>query len=193
MDETRQLTVDGYVFENMQDYEDALKEKEGIKYLNRQIDLNDSAKTYAVYKEILDKKIFRTPVGIQYMNRLRQSLIQSGMSDVPCIPVSRATEKKAGDRELKKLSEKYKKKKEHLRTSLIFNIVLAIMIVAMFIISATSNNPTIINYREKIEDRYSQWDTQLKDKEKELREREKAIEQKEHELGITENNNGSQN
>ena len=110
MDETRQLTVDGYVFENMQDYEDALKEKEGIKYLNRQIDLNDSAKTYAVYKEILDKKIFRTPVGIQYMNRLRQSLIQSGMSDVPCIPVSRVTEKKAGDRELKKLSEKYKKK-----------------------------------------------------------------------------------
>ena len=193
MDETRQLTVDGYVFENMQDYEDALKEKEGIKYLNRQIDLNDSAKTYAVYKEILDKKIFRTPVGIQYMNRLRQSLIQSGMSDVPCIPVSRVTEKKAGDRELKKLSEKYKKKKEHLRTSLIFNIVLAIMIVSMFIISATSNNPTIINYREKIEDRYSQWDTQLKDKEKELREREKAIEQREHELGITENNNGSQN
>lgn len=67
------------------------------------------------------------------------------------------------------------------------------MIVSMFIISATSNNPTIINYREKIEDRYSQWDTQLKDKEKELRERERAIEQKEHELGITENNNGSQN
>ncbi len=193
MDETRQLTVDGYVFENMQDYEDALKEKEGIKYLNRQIDLNDSAKTYVVYKEILDKKIFRTPVGIQYMNRLRQSLIQSGMSDLPCIPVLGVTEKKTGDREFKKLSEKYKKKKEHLRTSLIFNIVLAIMIVAMFIISATSNNPTIINYREKIEDRYSQWDTQLKDKEKELREREKAIEQKEHELGITENNNGSQN
>lgn len=196
MEDKRPMTVDGYSFENRQDYEDALKEKKGIKYLSSQIDLSDAEKTCLVYKEILDKKIFRTPVGIEYMNGLRRSLIHSGITDVPCIPVPDTgnADKTSGESmEYRKLNELYKKKSEHFRTSLILNIILAVMIAAMFIISATSNNPTILNYKEKIENQYAQWDTQLKDKEKELREREKAVELKEQETEKTEYNDGSQN
>ena len=195
--DNRLMTVDGFVFENKQDYEDAVREKKGIKYLNRQLDLNDPDRTLKLYNEIIEKKIFRTPVGIEYMNRLRTTLVQGGMTAVPYIPVpdetSDASRTIKDSREYRKLDGLYKKKCERLRTSLILNIILAIMIAAMFIISARSGNPTILKYREKIEDRYSQWDTELKEKEKELRERERAIEQREHNEEITEQNGDSQN
>ena len=53
---------------------------------------------------------------------------------------------------------------------------MAVIILAMFIISLTGNNPTIINYRSKILNQYAEW-------EQELKEREAAISQKEHAAG----------
>ncbi|MBR4759720.1 MAG: hypothetical protein IK078_06195 [Lachnospiraceae bacterium] len=53
---------------------------------------------------------------------------------------------------------------------------LALIIVAMFIISLTGNNPTILNYRSKIINQYSEW-------EKELTERENALSLKEQAAG----------
>lgn len=195
--DNKPMIVDGFVFENPQDYKDAVNEKKGIKYLNRHLNLNDPQKTQQLYNEILSKKIFRTPVGIEYMNKLRTTLMQSGITSVSCIPVpdESSDDKKhiRDSREYRKLDGLYKKKCERLKTSIILNIILAVMIAAMFFISSTSNNPTILNYREKIEDQYSQWDTQLREKEKQLREREKALEQKEQNSETAEKSDGSQN
>ena len=95
--------------------------------------------------------------------------------------------------EYKRLDKLYKKKTENLRTSFIINIVLAIVIAAMFIISSTSSSPTILNYREKIEDSYAQWDSELKERDAEIRERERAVLEKEQELGMMGDDSGSQN
>ncbi len=51
-------------------------------------------------------------------------------------------------------------------------IAMAVIILAMFVISLTGNNPTIVNYRSKILNQYSEW-------EQELREREAAVSIKE--------------
>ncbi len=53
---------------------------------------------------------------------------------------------------------------------------LALIIVAMFVISLTGNNPTILNYRSKILNQYSEW-------EQELTERENALSLKEQAAG----------
>ena len=49
-----------------------------------------------------------------------------------------------------------------------FDIVFFIAIVAMFIISSTSNNVNILNYENEIIDKYSEWEQELSDKEQEL-------------------------
>ena len=66
--------------------------------------------------------------------------------------------------------------KNEYKISLIVNIILVIMVIAMFIITLKAENPNMINYRTAILNQYSEW-------EQELNEREAAIKQKELELG----------
>ena len=54
-----------------------------------------------------------------------------------------------------------------------------ITIILLFVLTATSGNVTILNYENKLLDKYSSWQMQLEQKEKELKEREKALIEKE--------------
>lgn len=54
---------------------------------------------------------------------------------------------------------------------------MTIIIIMMLIISIMSDSPNIINYRNVIQNEYSDWEQKLKEKEKELNDREKEIEQ----------------
>ena len=62
---------------------------------------------------------------------------------------------------------------------MILNIILVITIILLFVLTATSGNVTILNYENKLLDKYSSWQMQLEQKEKELKEREKALIEKE--------------
>ena len=55
--------------------------------------------------------------------------------------------------------------------------VLCALVIGMFIITFTGDNPNIINYKNALENQYSEW-------EQELDEREDAIREKEAELNI---------
>jgi len=96
-------------------------------------------------------------------------------------------------------TEKKRKKKEKVKTSkekiakvkdtspvdskyrelfyltLTISIVLFIAIVSMFIITSTSDNINILNYENEIIDKYSTWEQELTDKEKELEAWEKDL------------------
>ena len=52
-------------------------------------------------------------------------------------------------------------------------------VILMFVISLTGRAPTILNYRSKVQNEYSEW-------EEELKAREDLIQEREHELGISE-------
>lgn len=85
-------------------------------------------------------------------------------------------EQNSAEHKQKKLLEKYRKS---FQISLFFAIVFAVVVVGMFIITFLSkDNVNIINYENKLIDRYEAW-------EQELQQREEAIKQKEAELGIT--------
>ena len=47
----------------------------------------------------------------------------------------------------------------------------------MFVITLTGNNPTILNYEQKLQNKYAGW-------EQELTERENAVREKERELSL---------
>ena len=180
--------VDGYQFTNQKDYDDAKNEKKGIKYLTAQIDWNDSNRVRQLYCDLCEQKIFRTPIGIDFMKKMRANLIKSAEGDKPlpyvCVPSVNAEEyEKAVKIETKKREDSIKemnransKLRGKLKTAVFLNILLIVVIIFMFILANTSSNPNIINYERKIQDKYAKWAEELKDKENELRARENALE-----------------
>lgn len=195
--------VNGYHFESFADYQDALNEKKGIKYLDEQINLNDTDKLLKLYNDLHDKKVFRTPVGIEYMRMLRSTLRHQlghdeGLRYVE-VPAYAAKNEKApaqpqptatanvDDSQLKTLTAKVEKLTKYKKLSIFIIAVLIAVIIAMFVIAATSSNENILNYRYKIENEYSRWQTDLNKKDQELNQRERELDQRERELDQNKN------
>ncbi len=84
---------------------------------------------------------------------------------------------KAKEVSVEELQKKLKKTEGKLQTSIMFNIILAIGVLAMLYIASTSNNVNIINYETALQDKYSAWAQELTEKENQLKEREKALEE----------------
>ena len=68
----------------------------------------------------------------------------------------------------KKLIAKVHKYQKLAITFIVIAVVLVATVVAMFVIANTSNNPTILNYEEVIQDKYSAWEQDLQRREAEL-------------------------
>lgn len=195
LNEIQSYTVDGYVFETRADYEDALQEKKGIKYLSSQMDLNNTERTQQLYTELIEKKIFRTPIGMDYLKQLRMAVLKNPKftSDMLlAIPVQTTGHKEKERVEkyvntkyeatVKKITNDNRKLKIKLRSAIILNFVLAVMIGIMFFITSNSSSPNILNYERVIQDKYAAWEQSLKEKDQELKDREWNIRQKEDEM-----------
>ena len=76
---------------------------------------------------------------------------------------------------VKQYESEKKKMKSRLSTSILFNIVLVAVVIAMFIITKNSDSPNILNYERVIQDKYSSWQSELNEKEHELKELEWKI------------------
>ena len=178
-----------YQFELREDYEAALQEKKGVEYLNSQTDYKDIDKIYTMYCELVQRKIFYTPVGLDYHRKLRSTIVNSGKYERNTIPalyvpsgkkrdsakVERYISAKYKDR-VTELDKKVGRMKNKHRTSILLNIIMVIMIIAMFGILMTSSNPNILNYERVLQDKYASWAEDLKEQENELRLRERELE-----------------
>ncbi|MBQ9392298.1 MAG: hypothetical protein IJU02_08935, partial [Lachnospiraceae bacterium] len=81
---------------------------------------------------------------------------------------------KAKNRE-RKLISKNKRLMKLSVSFIVISIVLVITIGAMFIIANTSNNPTIINYEEVLQNKYASWEQDLQKREADLEKKEKLL------------------
>ena len=180
--------VGKYQFELREDYEIALQEKRGVEYLDSQIDYRDLSKVASAYQELSSKRIFYTPVGLEYLNGLRNVIANSGKVDAENIPplIVPSNRKKDNGRVEKYITRKYKSQLGDLSASvkklkstnrllgmIVFSLVVAI--IAMFIITARSDNPNILNYERVLQDKYASWAEDLEEKEEELRLKEKEL------------------
>lgn len=76
-----------------------------------------------------------------------------------------------------KMTVALKRYKKLSRLLLIACIIMLLIIIGMFAINATSQNPTILNYEEKVVDKYASWEEELDAREQELNEREQKLNQ----------------
>lgn len=181
------MMVDGFRFENEAEAAQALKEVEGVKYIKAKVDMDNPEMVLNIYRKMVQQRLFETTVGFSYMKELQeylQSMPFINKEEILPIPVSHQTLeeslKKARRGETRKQPVKVEKVtnpdyKRRYRMTRAISIILAICVVAMFVITATTNNTTILNYETELINKYEAWEQELNDREAALSEREQAL------------------
>lgn len=164
--------VDGYVFHTPESAKQAQKEVEGIRYIKKQLDMNHAESVLQVYNRILRENLFKTVVGYSFLRELQEYLYftkeisNEDVSPLDIQPIVVAEQEKGNG----PLNEKMKNR---LSKSLIINVILLVLVAAMMALMYFSDVPTIINYENKIIDKYELWELELDEREKALEELEK--------------------
>lgn len=178
--------VGGYEFASKEDAQIARDELNAIKYVSAKTNSKDPKQVYSLYNKIIERKLFSTQIGMNYLKSLQTFLYKSDEipnDKIQPIPINVEAQEEINLRreriefksELRDLSIKAAKYKNNFTRVMIVNAVLVIIIIAMFFILNTSSNPNIINYEVNIQNKYSQWQEQLQSQEESLKARENAL------------------
>ncbi|MCR4830105.1 MAG: hypothetical protein K5883_01485 [Pseudobutyrivibrio sp.] len=192
--------IGGYIFDDENKAKKAAKELKAVEYILGQIKESDERGVLSVYNKLIKQRLFSTEIGMGFLSQLRQNLVDSGVfseKEIPpvysldepqdtkklSVPESEMPKEESSpkvakvDVDKKKLgetSDKYLIRRLKLvnRVLLVLCITLLLCVIGMFYVNSTINSPTILNYEEKILDKYSAW-------EQELTQREAAVKEKE--------------
>ncbi len=173
--------VEGYWFGSLKDANQAQMEQKKVAYFESKLQGKDAQNMLAVYNKILDEKIFSTPIGWEYLKYLQTQLRMLGIQEEQIRPIPMYLTFVHDDKEETVVRQRIRnvrkrdKSGDRLKISIIVNIFLGILVLAMFAITLNSRNPNILNYKRAIENEYAAW-------EQELTEREKLVKEKEAEL-----------
>lgn len=176
--------VDGYLFISREDRDLALEEKQKIDYFEEKTKGKNKTMLLNLYDSILDQKLFKTPVGLEYLRKLREELIADGYeeSQIRPIPLYRNYSYKTGEeidvsyvKRRVKPSDRREKKAGYLQISVCFNLLLTLLVITMFVITMKSDNPNILNYKKQILNEYASWEQELTERENRVREKEQEL------------------
>lgn len=181
-----ELIVDGYRFGDLADADQARVELEKIQILERWLDYHDEEEVISVYNRAVMNRTFKTPVGFLYLHGIRDRLLTTGAAketDLLAIPIQASLSSPAVKRQTQSNSDSSGGQSKSrfsapLGISVTLNVILVVLVMAMFLITVYSDNPNIMNYRSKILNQYASWEQDLRAREREVRARER-------ELGIT--------
>lgn len=184
--------VGGFLFQTEEEAEVAKRELEGVRYIRQKTDLENPKTVYQVYQNLIKQDLFETPIGYCFLKELRDYLVMIPAirnEDVRQIPIRypKAEEKQRHQRKERAVREKEisREKKEkgkgrekntdykvRCHLFMITTLILAISVVTMMLLAATSDHTTILNYENKIIDKYASWEQELEQREQLLKERE---------------------
>ncbi len=179
------LTVEGFMFLSVEDADKARLDAKKIKILGQKVKSTKVSDLQEVYEKAISNKIFSTPIGWTYLALLRDNLIEAGVPEDELTPIPvdyKITNVALSDEYHPKIRvEVPKKKKRNPKVTMILlgamNVILVILVAAMFYVALNAETDNIINYKKNVTNRYAEW-------EQSLTEREKAVRQKEKELNI---------
>lgn len=177
-------SIDGFTFADSEDVTLAEEEIKKIKFITGKMNMDNPKAVQAVYDKLISSGIFVTPIGLEYLRTLQdylykyESIPDESIREIP-IPISysKALKKRNDEREEKINLERERRTlrktfKNEYKISLILNLILFFMVIAMFIITLKAENPNMINYRTAILNQYSDWEQDLNEREVKIREKE---------------------
>ena len=193
----------GFVFRTKKEAELAQREIEGTKYLRQKLDMENPNAVFSIYQNLIEQDLFETPVGYCFLKELRDYLLMipaiSNEEDL-AIPIrypqteeeekkqkkeqKKEEQRKERQREKEKAKNKKEQKKEgknykgRCQFFMVTSLILLISVVSMMLLAATSDNVNILNYENKLIDKYSSWEQELEEREQAVKEQEQALEEK---------------
>ncbi len=183
--ENNTLSVGGYLFYTEKDAQLARAEEQKIEYLEAHMDYSLPDSIRYIYEHTIQERLFRTPVGIRYLQKLRDFLLaQPGVEpgsimDIPLYMTFdgelREYAAPARERVVPSRKKDRDKEKNRFTLSVILNVLLAGAIIAMFYISYVSEQPNVINYERALTSKYASWEQELTEREQVIRETEREL------------------
>lgn len=193
----------GFVFRTKKEAELAQREIEGTKYLRQKLDMENPNAVFSIYQNLIEQDLFETPVGYCFLKELRDYLLMIPAipnEEVLAIPIrypqteeeekkqkkeqKKEEQRKERQREKEKAKNKKEQKKEgknykgRCQFFMVTSLILLISVVSMMLLAATSDNVNILNYENKLIDKYSSWEQELEEREQAVKEQEQALEEK---------------
>lgn len=181
MAEKTYFYVEGYRFDSLEDAEQAQIEQKKVSYFKSKFEDKGADHILAAYDNILDEKVFVTPVGWEYLKQIQDELIDIGVPTEQIRPIPmfnsfvHSGSKESAVRQRVIPAKKKNGGQEKFIISVIANIVLLVLVVAMFVITLNSKNPNILNYEKEIINKYASWDQELTERENRVREKEAEL------------------
>lgn len=179
--------IDGFRFSDSADVAVVEEEIARIKYLTEKMNMTNAQSVWAVYDKLVQSGIFVTPIGYEYLRSLQSYLFKSPEipdEQIRPIPVAisytNALKKRQHDRD-ERIEQKNEKRvfrktfKHEYKISLVANLILVALVIAMFVITLKADNPNMLNYRTAIINEYAEWENSLVEREKKVREKEKEL------------------
>lgn len=192
----------GFVFRTKKEAELAQREIEGTKYLRQKLDMENPNAVFSIYQNLIEQDLFETPVGYCFLKELRDYLLMIpaiSNEEVLAIPIrypqteeeekkqkkeqKKEEQRKERQREKEKAKNKKEQKKEgknykgRCQFFMVTSLILLISVVSMMLLAATSDNVNILNYENKLIDKYSSWEQELEEREQAVKEQ-NSIEEK---------------
>ena len=193
----------GFVFRTKKEAELAQREIEGTKYLRQKLDMENPNAVFSIYQNLIEQDLFETPVGYCFLKELRDYLLMIpaiSNEEVLAIPIrypqteeeekkqkkeqKKEEQRKERQREKEKAKNKKEQKKEgknykgRCQFFMVTSLILLISVVSMMLLAAPSDNVNILNYENKLIDKYSSWEQELEEREQAVKEQEQALEEK---------------
>ncbi len=195
--------INGFSFKNKSDYLEAKNEYDGVEYMRSRTNMNNPANVFSVYKSLVEKGLFSTPIGLSYLYELRENLSKhpeyaSKVEEIPIPVAEKATGKGKGklgfrkNKETLSRSDVIRNMKKYDIESVYRNrfissvIVIIVLIIIMFfivIITKDSKNTNILNYKARIDAEYEDKEDSLVQWQNQLQLREELLKERESELG----------
>jgi hypothetical protein len=156
------IQVGEFLFEDAELAQKAVKEQKAINYLRHQLQGRNISAVISAYHQLMQQEIFETELGYAFLSELRREILSDpavNEEDVERILVKANKEQigpKMAEDELPdeaaiaQLVERtktiVKKYKERFYMLLVAVLILLGAVVFMFVITITSDSPTILNY-----------------------------------------------
>ncbi len=181
--------VGGFLFETEEEAEWAKRELEGVRFIRQKTDLKNPETVFQVYQNLIRQDLFETPIGYCFLKELREYLLMVPAvrnEDVAAITVhlpkeeKKRKKKERSSKETTESVEEKNQKKERKEKNrdyktrchffMITTLILAVSVATMMFLAATSDNIHILNYENKLIDKYSAWEQELEEREQQLKE-----------------------
>ncbi len=180
------LTVQGFRFSALADAKTAEEEYKKMVYIKQRMNRDNPEEILAIYDKMIENGLFVTPVGVDFLMRVREYLVDCKSIDPARIrPIETGSlftqrarnEARAANRPrvTTDLVEENRVLKRKYRIAVALAVIAIILVGAMFVLAKSSSNPNILNYKNAIENQYSEWEESLEKREQELKEKEERL------------------